>query len=148
VPNSFATMAHRPDILNKFIPLYGAILEGGTVEPRYKELAYLKTSLINGCEYWARAHTASAKRIGIIDDQIHALQFYRRSPLFDEKEKANILFAARVTRGAAGIRRGTLEELRKYYDVGQIVELALVICTANFSNRFNDAMENVPDLGV
>ena len=51
VPNFFATMAHRPDILNKFIPLYGAILEGGTVEPRYKELAYLKTSLINGCEY-------------------------------------------------------------------------------------------------
>jgi alkylhydroperoxidase family enzyme len=51
VPNFFATMAHRPDVLNKFIPLYGAIIEGGTVEQRYKELAYLKTSLINGCEY-------------------------------------------------------------------------------------------------
>jgi alkylhydroperoxidase family enzyme len=51
VPNFFATMAHRPDVLNKFVPLYGAILQGGTVEQRYKELAYLKTSLINGCEY-------------------------------------------------------------------------------------------------
>jgi len=23
----------------------------GTIEPKYKELAYLKTSLLNGCEY-------------------------------------------------------------------------------------------------
>jgi len=26
-------------------------MDEGTVEPRYKELAYLKTSLLNGCEY-------------------------------------------------------------------------------------------------
>jgi alkylhydroperoxidase family enzyme len=51
VPNFFATMAHRPDVLSKFMPLYGTILDEGTVEQRYKELAYLKTSLINGCEY-------------------------------------------------------------------------------------------------
>jgi alkylhydroperoxidase family enzyme len=51
VPAIFGLMAHRPDVLAKFIPLYSAIIEGGTVDPRYKELAYLKTSLINGCEY-------------------------------------------------------------------------------------------------
>jgi hypothetical protein len=51
VPNFFATMAHRTDVRNKFVPLYGAIINEGTVEQRYKELAYLKTSLINGCEY-------------------------------------------------------------------------------------------------
>ena len=68
--------------------------------------------------------------------------------MFDEKEKATILYAERVTRGAAAIRGGTLEELRKFYDEGQIVELTLVICTANFTNRFNDALRNIPDLGV
>lgn len=51
VPNIFALMAHRPDVLATFLPLYSAVMEGGTVEPRYKELAYLKTALINGCEY-------------------------------------------------------------------------------------------------
>ena len=53
-----------------------------------------------------------------------------------------------MTRGAAAIRQGTLEELRKYYDEGQIVELTLTICMANFTNRFNDALGSVPDLGV
>ena len=51
IPNIFGLMAHRPDVLAKFLPLYSAIIEGGTVEKRFKELAYLKTSLTNGCEY-------------------------------------------------------------------------------------------------
>ena len=51
MPNIFGLMAHRPDVLEKFLPFYSAVMEGGTVELRYKELAYLKTALINGCEY-------------------------------------------------------------------------------------------------
>jgi alkylhydroperoxidase family enzyme len=51
VPNFHATMAHRPEVLKHFAPFYTAIVAGGTVEPRLKELAYLKVSLINGCEY-------------------------------------------------------------------------------------------------
>jgi alkylhydroperoxidase family enzyme len=58
------------------------------------------------------------------------------------------LYAERVTRGAAAIRAGTLEELRKFYDEGQIVELTLVVCAANFTNRFNDELRVMPDLGV
>jgi uncharacterized peroxidase-related enzyme len=148
MPNFFAAMAHRPAVLKLFLPLYGAIVNQGTVEPRYKELAYLKTAHINGCEYWTRAHTASAKRIGLTEEQIAALGFYRRSPLFDEKEKATLLYAERVTRGASALRDRAIEELKKYFTEDQIVELTLVICVANFTNRFNDALQLDPDLGV
>ena len=75
------------------------------------------------------------------------MQFYERSSLFDEKGKAVILYAERVTRGASAIREGSLSELGKFFDEGQIVELTLVICVANFTNRFNDALRAVPDLG-
>ncbi|HXG17073.1 MAG TPA: carboxymuconolactone decarboxylase family protein [Calidithermus sp.] len=51
VPNIFATMAHRPEALKTFLPFYSAVTQKGTVEPRLKELAYLKVSLVNGCEY-------------------------------------------------------------------------------------------------
>lgn len=74
--------------------------------------------------------------------------FYKHSKLFDEKDKATILYAERVTRGAAALRERALEELRKYFDEGQIVELTLTICAANFTNRFNDAMQAGPDLGT
>ncbi|HKW98996.1 MAG TPA: hypothetical protein VJN43_14750 [Bryobacteraceae bacterium] len=67
--------------------------------------------------------------------------------MFDEKEKATLLYADRVTRGAAAVRDGALEELKKYFSEEQIVELTLVVCVANFTNRFNDALQAVPDLG-
>ena len=51
VPNIFGVMAHRPNVLKHFLALYGAIVHEGTVEAKYKELAYLKTSTVNGCEY-------------------------------------------------------------------------------------------------
>ncbi|MGH9830905.1 MAG: carboxymuconolactone decarboxylase family protein, partial [Blastocatellia bacterium] len=147
VPNFFGSMAHRPDVLKNFLPFYRSITAEGTIEPRYKELAYLKASTLNGCEYCTRAHTAGGKKAGLTDEEIKAIPFYHRSNLFDEKDKATLLYAERVTRGAAGIREGSIEELKKYYSVDQIVELTLVIAVANFTNRMNDALQNEPDLG-
>jgi alkylhydroperoxidase family enzyme len=51
VPNIFGVMAHRPEALKHFLPFFNAVVAQGTVAPRYKELAYLKTSMLNGCEY-------------------------------------------------------------------------------------------------
>lgn len=51
VPKIFGVMAHRPGALKNLLALYGAVMNEGTVEAKYKELAYLKTSLVNGCEY-------------------------------------------------------------------------------------------------
>ena len=51
VPNIFGVMAHRPNVLKHFLALYGAIVGEGTVEAKYKELVYLKTSMVNGCDY-------------------------------------------------------------------------------------------------
>lgn len=73
--------------------------------------------------------------------------FYHRSPLFDAQEKATLLYAERVTRGAAALRERALEELRQFYSEEQIVELTLVIAVANLTNRFNDALQVEPDLG-
>ncbi len=147
VPDFFGTMARVPEVLANFIPFYSAVIEHGTVERKYKELAYLKTSLINGCEYCFRAHSASGKKNGVSDDQIKALAFFHRSPAFDAKEKAVILYAERVTRGASAIRPPALDELKQYFNDDQIVELTLAIAVANFTNRFNDALLNIPDIG-
>ena len=81
------------------------------------------------------------------DEQIKALAFYERSAAFDAKEKAVILFADRMTRSAAVMRDPALEDVRRHFGEDQIVELALVVCMANFTNRFNDGLRVEPDLG-
>jgi len=147
VPAFFGTMARVPEAFANFLPFYTAVIEHGTVERKYKELAYLKTSLLNGCEYCFRAHSASGKKSGVTDEQIEALAFYHRSPAFNPQEKAVLLYAERVTRCASAIRPPALAELKQYFTDDQIVELTLAISVANFTNRFNDALLNTPDLG-
>lgn len=148
VPNFYGVMAHHPAALKSFLPLYASVMNEGTLEHRYKELAYLKTSHLNGSEYCSRAHTPAAKRAGITSEQIGALAFYERSPLFDEKEKAVLLYVERMTRAAgAGLRDMAVGELKRHFTEDQIVELALVTCMANFTNRFNNGLRIEPDLG-
>lgn len=51
MPNFFATMAHRPEVLKNFPAFYGAVTGDGAVDQKLKEFAYLKTSIVNGCQY-------------------------------------------------------------------------------------------------
>jgi uncharacterized peroxidase-related enzyme len=147
VPDFYAAMAHHPDALKTFLPFYHSIMAKGSVETRYKELVYLKTSMLNDCPYCTKAHTAAAKRVGITPAQIKALAAYQHSEDFDEKEKAVLQFAESITLNISADREKLHVELRKYFGENQIVELTLTICMANFTNRFNNALELEPDIG-
>jgi alkylhydroperoxidase family enzyme len=82
----------------------------------------------------------------LTQEQLSALTFYQRSDLFDQKEKAVIRYADCLSRGAAAMTARSLEELQQFFTDDEIVELTLVVCVANFTNRFNDALQIVPDL--
>ncbi len=51
VPNMFRTVAHRPEILRTMIAHFRAVMNTGTVPAKLKELAIVRTSQLNGCEY-------------------------------------------------------------------------------------------------
>ncbi len=49
VPNIFRTMAHAPEVLDATLTFNASFQSG--LDPKLRELAYLKTSLINECHY-------------------------------------------------------------------------------------------------
>ncbi len=49
VPNGFRTMAHAPEVLDATLTFNGSFQSG--LDPKLRELAYLKTSLLNECHY-------------------------------------------------------------------------------------------------
>ena len=51
IPNIFGVVARFPAALKTLIQFYDAVMNQGKIEIKYKELAYLKTSIINECEY-------------------------------------------------------------------------------------------------
>ena len=51
IPNIFGVVARFPAALKTLIQFYDAVMSKGRIEAKYKELAYLKTSIINECQY-------------------------------------------------------------------------------------------------
>jgi len=51
IPNIFGVVARFPAALKTLFLFYDAVLSKGKIEAKYKELAYLKTSIINECQY-------------------------------------------------------------------------------------------------
>jgi len=49
--NFFKVLAYTPDILKSFMEFYQQVWREGRMPAATKELAYLRTSILNGCEY-------------------------------------------------------------------------------------------------
>jgi len=148
VNNMLKLMAHKPNVLGPFLDFYKQIWAPGALDPKVKELAYLRTSLMNGCTYCSRAHTTSGKRRGITDEQVQALKEPGGSSrdVFTEEERAALQFAEQLTAWPAAIQPADLETLGKFFNTEQIEELVLTIATANLTNRFNEGMKTPVDV--
>ncbi len=51
VINFFKVMAHKPNVLGPFLEFYSQVWADGPLSAKIKEFAYLRTSIMNGCEY-------------------------------------------------------------------------------------------------
>jgi alkylhydroperoxidase family enzyme len=51
MPNVFGVLARFPEALKRVVPFYNAVMSEGKIPAKLKELAYLKTSIINQCQY-------------------------------------------------------------------------------------------------
>ena len=142
-PNHFfRTMAHRPEVLKTFVPLYGAIMGPGSVDRRTKELVYLTVSYANECPYCTASHTATGKKAGITEDEMRALQTEQDHD-FSEAERAAIQYARELTRTAEA--DDTRDGLSQHFSSEQMVEITLVAAMANFTNRFNNGLGLRPE---
>jgi uncharacterized peroxidase-related enzyme len=143
-PNPFfRVMAHRPESLKDFVPFYSSVLGVGSVERRVKELAYLTASIANRCAYCTAAHTASARKAGVTAEEIQAIEAETDTP-FSAPEQAAIRYSRELTRTATATP-AIRAALAGFFTEEQIVELTLTIAVANFTNRFNNGLEIMPE---
>ena len=138
----FRAMAHRPKVLEGFVPLYGAVMGPGAVDRRVKELVYLTCSYANECAFCTSAHVAAGKKAGITDDEMVALQTAQDHG-FSAPERAAIAYARELTQSASG--DDTRDALFEHFNDEQVVELTLVAAMANFTNRFNNGLSILPE---
>jgi uncharacterized peroxidase-related enzyme len=137
VPNSFLTMAHRPEMLKTFAAMAGTINAPGEVSLELKRMVAEVSSNAAGCQYCV-AHTShQAHRSGIAKDKLDDIWTFERSDLFSAAEKATLMVAMKAAQVPGGVEDADMAELKKYFDDGQIVEIVGVISLFGFLNRWN-----------
>jgi hypothetical protein len=73
-----------------------------------------------------------------------ALENWRKSDLFDDKEKIALEYAEAITYSDRQVSDELMERLRQFFDDDTIVELTGLIAFQNMSSKFNSALDVLP----
>jgi uncharacterized peroxidase-related enzyme len=138
VPNVFRVMAHNPEMLEAFLGL-NATLPKTKLNGKLRELAYIKTSELNGCDYCLHHHRALGKKAGLNDRQVAETAQGETSDAYDELEREVMRYAEEVTRHI-NVSDELLGRLKKSLSDRELVELAMTVGIANFTNRVTETL--------
>lgn len=140
-PNSVLTMQRRPEIAKAFINLNKAVMENhGRVTSSLKRLIGYICSHTAGCRY-CQAHTIrAAERYGAEQEKLDNIWEFRTSPLYSDAERAALELAIAASQIPNAVDDQISEEVRKYWDEGEIVEILGVVALFGYLNRWNDSM--------
>ena len=140
-PNSVKTMYHRPSIAYAFIELNMAVMENkGRVTSALKRLIGYISSNVAGCRY-CQAHTIrAAERYGAEAEKLQNIWEFRTHHAFSESERAALEFAFASSIIPNSVDDKIAEDLRRYWNDGEIVEILGVIALFGYLNRWNDSM--------
>ena len=139
-PNSIQTMVRRPNIVRAFMQLNQAVLYDGTVDEELKMLVSLIASQVAGCRY-CQAHMANLSKIYTASkEKISKVWEFEQSDLFSDAEKAALRVAYSGALAPSEATQEQFDELYKYFDEGQVVEIVASIALFGFLNRWNDTM--------
>ena len=148
-PNSVLTMQHRPAIATAFINLNKAVMANeARVTAEQKRLIGYITSANTGCRY-CEAHTIlAAERYGGTEERLANIWSFRDSDLYTDGEKAAFEFALAASSVPNAVSDEIANELNKYWQEGEIVEILGVVSLFGYLNRWNDSMGTTMETGA
>jgi len=114
---------------------------------KVEQAVIIRTSNKNGSEYCLLHNIDLGAQAGLSAEQISDIQAdgYENSEVLDERTKAAIAWADAVTDMTAHADDGAFERIKSHFGEQQIVELTVLCCMWNFSNRFTEAFHIVPE---
>ena len=139
VPNVLRALAHSPDLLEAFIALNRALAQT-KLDGKLRELAYIKASELNGCEYCLQHHKAYGRKAGLNDQQLNDTARFEESDAYDDLQRDVLRYAEEVTRHI-DVSPALVERLRQSLSDREVVELAMAVGIANFTNRVTETLK-------
>ena len=115
------------------------------LEPALVELVRLRASQINGCGYCIDMHTKDARANGETEQRLYALDAWRETPFYTDRERAALLWTEALTLISEGHAPDAVyAEVREHFSEDELVDLSLAIVAINGWNRLAIGFRFVP----
>ena len=124
--NIFATLAHHPKLLKRWLVFGSHVLAKSTLPARDRELAILRVGWLCRAEYEWGQHVVIARAAGVSDAEIERVAAGADAPGW-EKGDAALLRAVDELHGDAFVSDATFAELAARYDTRQILDLIFTV---------------------
>jgi AhpD family alkylhydroperoxidase len=111
-------------------------VETSGLDRRLFELIKIRASQMNGCAYCIDMHTQDARLAGESEQRIYALNAWRETPFFTDRERAALEWTEAVTRvGDTHVPDDLYERTRQHFEEPELVALTFAVVVINGWNR-------------
>jgi AhpD family alkylhydroperoxidase len=115
------------------------------LEPSLLELVRMRASQINGCAYCLDMHSKDARAAGETEQRLYALNAWRETPFFTDRERAALEWTEAVTLISSSHAADEIyEQVRQRFTEDELVNLTLAIVSINGWNRLCISFRAVP----
>jgi AhpD family alkylhydroperoxidase len=105
----------------------------------------MRASQINGCAYCIDMHSLDARAHGETEQRLYALDAWRETPFFSDRERAALAWTEAITLvSETHVPDAVFEEVKRYFSEKEIIDLAIVATTINMWNRMAISTRAVP----
>src|SRR6202022_2168855 len=121
--NLYRALANSPDMLAAWIEFAWSVRQKPATARRLRELMIVRGAALMDCGYELAHHRLMARRSGVGEEELDALDGWRESPYFTPAERAALAFMEAMVGGA--VPEPVNAELARHFDAAERVELAL-----------------------
>ncbi|WDE12002.1 carboxymuconolactone decarboxylase family protein [Thalassomonas haliotis] len=116
-------------------------LASSSVDADLQEIIRIRASILNGCQFCLGMHSEAAKKLGVSDEKLHAVENWQQSKLFNEKEQAVLAMTDSVTHiSAKGLPTDVYQKASEFFNEDEMAQLITLMATINAWNRLGVAM--------
>lgn len=120
-------------------------IAGCGLEHSLVHLLKMRASQINGCAYCLDMHSKDARALGETEQRLYELNAWRETPFYTDRERAALSWIESITLvSETHVPDTDYEEVRKYFNEKEIVDLTLVATAINVWNRLAVSLRAVP----
>lgn len=141
MPSTVLVMCRIPRLVKGLNQLAAAVWDPASeVDAGLKRLVAYMCGKTHGSNYSMLHAAESAHTAGIDVAKINAVEEYRTSPLFTEKERVTLDYAVAAASQPNAVTDELFDRMKKHWTETQIVEITAVVSINGFLNRWNDTV--------